>query len=210
MLVRGLHYQPVSFRSNQTEPPKLDREHTVAILGSSKNNEQNKDFIKMAYEIANDLAKKGYNVVTGGCTGINEAANRGANAVAPGKSYAIGVKGWDDLRDQKIFKLISEVDSGPQRTNIFRDIAKYWVVFPGGPGTLEELAIAGESKYYNAQPTPDEVILMGKRFQLPLLRYLKNMNKMGLAKNAENSYKVADSTNEALGVIYGKKLDAVA
>ncbi|MEW5821723.1 MAG: LOG family protein [Cyanobacteriota bacterium] len=209
-MLRGINNNIITFKSGkQGQIPALEREKTVAILGASKETPQNKQYIQMAYEVANDLAKQGFNVVTGGGYGIMKAANEGAWDANPKKSFAVNVKAWVDEHKKKIFNLLTEVDTGAQRTDLFRNIAKYWIVFPGGPGTMQELSVGGESKYYKSEPSP-EMILVGKKFQQPLFDYLKNMNDMAVATNADKTYQLADSRNEIVQKVVGSKINLVA
>jgi len=190
-----------SFRGRPVEKPEIVPEKTVAILGSSKETLQNKLYIDMS---------RGYNVVTGGNYGTMKAANDGAWEADPSKSWAVNVTEWIDDHKEKIFNVLAEVKTGAARTDLFKEIAKYWVVFPGGPGSLQELAVGGESKYYNAEHAPEKIILVGKKFHKPLFDYLKNMDQFGVAKNAASSYILADTKEEILSEITGQKLNLVA
>lgn len=202
----------VPFGKCQRDEFQLNRDKTVAILGSSKSVKQapgNTGFIQMAAELAKDLASKGYNVVTGGGYGVMESANKGAWSVDPSKSLAVEVTSWKDEHKKKIFNTLAEVKTGAERTDLFRKLAKFWVIFPGGPGTMQELSVGGESKYYGSKDAP-EMILVGKKFQQPLFDYFTNMNTLGVAKNPENSYKLADSKGEILEKIVGERINLVA
>lgn len=202
----------VPFGNSQRDVFQLNRDKTVAILGSSKSASEapeNAGFLIMAKELAKDLTSKGYNVLTGGNMGINEAASKGAWAQDPSKSFAVEVTSWKDEHKSKIFNTLAEVKTGAERTDLFRKLAKFWVIFPGGPGTLQELSVGGESKYYKVNDAP-EMILVGKKFQQPLFDYFQNMNSTGVAKNPEKSYKLADSKGEILDYIVGEKLNLVA
>lgn len=189
--------------------PEIDREKTVAILGASKETPENAPFIKMAHDVSRELVKLGYNIVTGGGQGVMKAANEGAWDADPSKSFAVNVRAWPEKHDRQIFNELADVNTGAERTDLFRKIAKNWIVFPGGPGTLQELSVGGESKYYGVNPAPD-MTLVGKKFQKPLFDYFKNMDALKVARNPQSSYQLADSTEEILEKVVGAKLDLVA
>jgi predicted Rossmann-fold nucleotide-binding protein len=188
----------------------INREKTVAVLGSSKENEFNKPYLDMATDLSYDLARDGYNIVTGGTQGTMKAANTGAWKANPSKSWAINVTAWREKHDKQIFNDLGEVATGAERTNLFSEIAKYWVIFPGGPGSLQEAAVGGESKYYKCDSSPEKIILVGKKYHKPLYDFLMNMNFWKLATDAEKTYEIADTKAEILEKITGKKMDAVA
>lgn len=198
----------VNSTAKKSSPPKLDRNKTVAILGSSRNSLRDKEYIEMAKEVAKELADKGYNVITGGGYSIMEAANKGAWNINPQKSWAVNAKAFLDKHLKKIFNTAKNVDTSINRTNVFRDLAKYWVVFPGGFGCLQELSIGGESKYYKFEPYPERIVLVGRKFQKPLMDYLKNMDEINATTNAEKIYELADSKNEIIEKVVGKTLDS--
>lgn len=62
----------------------------ITIFGSARTKADDK-YYKAAYELAKNLAKQGYGVITGGSSGIMEAANKGAFE-AGGKSIGINIK----------------------------------------------------------------------------------------------------------------------
>lgn len=211
MLINFKPANIISFKAQKVmdTPPILDREKTVAILGSSKEPDQapqNAQFIKMAREVAKKLVALGYNVVTGGNNGIAKASNIGASSIDPSKSFAIDLEGWEENYKPPIFNLLAKVKTGAERTDMFRNIAKHWVVFPGGPGSMQELSVGGETKYYKMN-NPPEMTLVGREFQKPLFEYLTNMNDLGVASNAEKSYMQADTADEIVANIVGKTLD---
>ena len=50
----------------------------VSIFGSARTNSTEPEYLQAATDIAEQLTKKGYGIITGGGPGIMEAANKGA------------------------------------------------------------------------------------------------------------------------------------
>src|SRR5690606_28616512 len=96
------------------------------------------DTYASARQLAGDLAKSGYTILTGGGPGIMEAANRGA-LDADGRSIGLNID------------LPHEQSPNPYQTNSIKFkyffvrkvmLVKYstaFVVFPGGFGTIDEM-----------------------------------------------------------------------
>ena len=111
----------------------------VSIFGSARTTPDNKYF-KLAEDIAFELTKQGYGVITGGGPGIMEAGNMGAKK-GNGKSVGLNI----DLpfeQSANIFidpdKLIS-FEHFFVRKVMFVKYAQGFIVLPGGFGTFDEL-----------------------------------------------------------------------
>ena len=111
---------------------------SVSIFGSSRTLPGDPNFIK-AEQVARLLSDSGFAVVSGGGPGIMEAANKGGYL---GKSPSIGLniqlpneQKPNDFQDISLnFKHFFS------RKVMFVKYAAAYVVFPGGFGTLDELA----------------------------------------------------------------------
>ena len=111
----------------------------VSIFGSARTTPDNKYF-KLAEDIAFELTKQGYGVITGGGPGIMEAGNMGAKK-GNGKSVGLNI----DLpfeQSANVFidpdKLIS-FEHFFVRKVMFVKYAQGFIVLPGGFGTFDEL-----------------------------------------------------------------------
>ena len=109
----------------------------VTIFGSARFNEDHR-YYQLARQLAGELGKAGFTIMTGGGPGIMEAANRGA-CEANGTSVGLGI----ELPFEQ--KLNDWVDVGINfryffaRKTMFVKYARGFVVLPGGFGTLDEL-----------------------------------------------------------------------
>ncbi len=144
---------------------------SVTIFGSARFDENN-PYYKKAYTLSHLLAKKGFNIISGGGPGIMEAANKGAFEV--GKVESIGLN----------IDLPHEQNSNPYTTkNLQFDyffsrkvmLVKYslaYVIFPGGYGTLDELFEA-LTLVQTRKVTGVKIFLVGYDYYAPLLHFLE-------------------------------------
>jgi uncharacterized protein (TIGR00730 family) len=148
------------------------QERLVTIFGSARTKPGAPTY-EMAVQVAAELVKRGFNVLTGGGPGIMEAGNKGAQ-LAKGGSAAVAI----DLPHEE--KTNSFVDKG--RVAVFRHFfvrkvmfVKYahgFVVLPGGFGTLDEFFEAItliQTRKTKAFP----VVLMGKAYWQGLIDWIR-------------------------------------
>ena len=114
----------------------------VSIFGSARTDPKSK-YYKLGEEIAYQLTKSGYGVISGGGGGIMAAANQGAQR-AGGKSVGLNIylpneqKHNDFIDHDKIFNFKYFF----ARKVMFMRYAQGFVVLPGGFGTIDELSEA--------------------------------------------------------------------
>jgi uncharacterized protein (TIGR00730 family) len=115
-------------------------QNTVTFYGSARFDEDNK-YYKKAVRIAQRLAEKGIDIVTGGGPGIMEAANRGASqAEGEDVGHSLGMN-IDLPTEQVINPYVEEKQSFHyffSRKVSLTFSAEAYVFFPGGFGTLDE------------------------------------------------------------------------
>ena len=109
----------------------------VSVFGSARTKRDTPEY-RLADEIASDLVKAGYAVITGGGPGIMEAANKGA-AEAGGVSVGLGIElpmesGLNDYVNVGV-----EFRYFFVRKTVFVKYSQAFVVLPGGFGTMDEL-----------------------------------------------------------------------
>jgi len=142
----------------------------VSIFGSARVAPDDEDY-KRAEELAYLLAKSGFGVITGGGSGIMEAANKGA---ADGEGNSVGMNiylpyeqtpnPYANIRiDYKYFFI---------RKVMFVKYAMAYVILPGGFGTMDELFEALtliQTRRIRSFP----VILMGSDYWGGLIAWLR-------------------------------------
>jgi uncharacterized protein (TIGR00730 family) len=131
----------------------------ITLFGSSQPREGDALY-KIAYETGFALAKAGWTICNGGYGGTMEAAARGAKDAG---GFTIGVtctifgrSGPNSYLDQ-----IEETCDLFTRLTKLIDLGQAYLVFPGGSGTLVELALAWEM-VTKRLIAPKPVILLGR------------------------------------------------
>jgi uncharacterized protein (TIGR00730 family) len=174
----------------------------VTIFGSARVKPSN-PYYKMADEIAFQLVKHGYGVITGGGPGIMEAGNRGANR-AKGKSVGLNIylpheqKGNIYIDPDKLITF----DYFFVRKVMFVKYSQGFIVMPGGFGTLDELMEALtliQTKKIGRFP----IVLVGKKFWSGLVEWWKKVLVAEKMIDADDHYlfEVVDTPEDAVKVI---------
>jgi len=175
----------------------------VSIFGSARTQSDNK-YYKLAEEIAFQISKAGYGVISGGGPGIMEAANKGAH-LGGGVSVGLNI----DLPFEQHFNPYIDHDKNLQfdyffvRKVMFVKYSQGFVVMPGGFGTLDELFEA-ITLIQTKKIAKFPIILVGTEFWSGLFEWIKEVI---LAKHAKispedmNLIKIVDSANEVVEII---------
>ena len=143
----------------------------VSIFGSARARPGSKHY-KLAEEIAYQIARAGYAIITGSGPGLMEAANNGARK-AEGFSIGLNIQ---LPREQKPNRFVDTVLSFRYffvRKVMFVKYAKAFVILPGGYGTFDEFFEAItliQTKRISRFP----VILFDSKYWKPLLEWLKS------------------------------------
>jgi len=136
----------------------------------------NSHFAKIATRLAKELNKEGVSVITGGGSGIMQAANCGARK---GKSSSKTIGIYLDFPNQKINRCLDQaikIDSLVARSWLLMRYSEVYVFFPGGYGTLHEfmqLIVLISSKQIPQGP----IILVGSDYWQPLIDWLDQLEK---------------------------------
>lgn len=112
----------------------------VSIFGSSRVKSTER-YYKLAAKTASELVKAGFAVITGGGSGIMEAANKGA-AAAGGKSIGLNIDLPIEQTPNDYQNLSLHFRYFFCRKVMFLKYANGFVVFPGGFGTMDEFTEA--------------------------------------------------------------------
>jgi len=174
---------------------------TVTFFGSSRAKPKTK-YYQEAFNLAYMLSKKGYTVVTGGGSGVMEAANKGA-FMAGGKSVGInielpkGEKRNKYVQDAICFRYFFT------RKVMLTFASQAYIFLPGGFGTLDEffeIVTLIQTKKVKKIP----VILVHRDYWEPLLGWIDKtlyQDKKAISKKDMNVYRLVDSVEEASKIL---------
>jgi uncharacterized protein (TIGR00730 family) len=148
----------------------------VTMFGSARFGEDHRYYI-MAREMAREVAKLGFTVMTGGGPGIMEASNRGAKDVG-GRSIGCNIvlpfeqkpnpylDSWVDMHYFFVRKVL---------------LVKYsyaFITFPGGFGTMDEL-FESMTLIQTGKMAGFPIIVMGTDYYKDTIRMIEHMKSEG-------------------------------
>ena len=175
----------------------------VSIFGSARTKPDHK-YYKMARDIALELTRKGYGVITGGGPGIMEAGNKGASE-GGGTSVGLNI----DLpfeqhsnpyidRDKNI-----DFDYFFVRKVMFVKYSQGFIVLPGGFGTLDEF-FESLTLIQTEKIGRFPVILVGKKYWQGLMEWITQTLRdeyETISPEDLNLFSVVDTADEAIDKI---------
>ena len=142
----------------------------VTIFGSSRARPED-DVYKKAESIATRLAENGFAVITGGGSGVMEAANKGA-ALAGGQSIGLNIQLPFEQYPNPYSNLNLSFRYFFVRKVMFVKYAVAYIILPGGFGTLDEL-FESVTLIQTKKIRPFPVILVGSEYWKGLLDWVK-------------------------------------
>ncbi len=142
----------------------------VTIFGSTRVKPEDPCYQK-AEEIARELVRAGFSVITGGGPGVMEAANKGA-AEEGGYSVGINIRLPLEQEPNPYANVRLEVRYFFVRKVMMAKYAVGFVFLPGGYGTLDELfEILTLVQTRKVRPVP--IVLVGREYWGGLVSWLK-------------------------------------
>jgi hypothetical protein len=144
----------------------------VTIFGSARVGEDSAEY-QLTRTLANDLAQRGFTIMTGGGPGIMEAANRGARD-AGGTSVGCNIVLPHEQEPNSYLDVSINFRYFFVRKLMLIKYSYAFVAMPGGFGTLDELfealTLIQTGKIHNFP-----VVLMGTSYWQPLITQLDEM-----------------------------------
>jgi len=176
-------------------------DRAVTFFGSTRTSPEDKTYAQ-AEELSGRLAKNGFAVITGGSSGIMQAANKGAFEIG-GASVGLNinlpmVQSYNPYLTDKF-----SFDHFFVRKVMLTYASEVYVYFPGGFGTLDEffeIVTLIQSKKIRAVP----IILFGREYWEPLLAFIEKTLYQKHATIDESDmklYTLVDSVDEAYDYI---------
>lgn len=160
------------------------------------------DVYRHATELAGRLAKKGYAVITGGSSGIMQAANKGAFE-AGGASVGLNINLPDTQTYNSYLTERFGFDHFFVRKVMLTYASEVYIYFPGGFGTLDEffeIVTLVQTKKIRKVP----IILFDKHYWEPLLAFIDTTlyrERAAVDEDDMKLYTLVDSVDEAYDYI---------
>jgi len=172
----------------------------VSIFGSARVTPDHADYQK-AEQIARQLAREGFAIITGGGPGVMEAANKGAFE-AGGRSVGLNIElpmeqspnSFSNIRVSFRYFFVRKV--------MFVKYASGFVILPGGFGTLDELFEA-ITLIQTGKIRPFPVVLVGRAYWTGLVTWIRDvmMQDQKISITDLAILRVVDTADEAIEVI---------
>lgn len=177
--------------------------YTVTFYGGARVKPESQTY-KDIFELAKELAKRGWGVVSGGGPGIMSACLRGAR-VGGGKGAAFRISIGDEPSDFEP-DISVMFDHFSVRKYMLRQ-SDIFIYAPGGLGTLDELmenlTLMKTGKY-----PLKRIFLYDSKFWKQYVTWFKKLVQQGLvAEEVLGYFQLADSPQEVIASIEGQKLD---
>jgi uncharacterized protein (TIGR00730 family) len=167
----------------------------VTVFGSARMELTNR-YYDLARQLGRALAKAGFAVATGGGPGIMEAANRGAFE-AGGVSIGFNIILEHEQKANPYQTLSLEFEYFHARKVMLAKYSVGFVIFPGGFGTLDELAeilTLVQTQKLHAFP----IYLVGSAYWSGLVQWFKDtlVEEGAIAPNDLSLYKLVDHVTQ--------------
>lgn len=174
---------------------------TVTVFGSARLTETSK-YYQAAKSVSAKLAARDYAIISGGGHGIMGAANQGAKE-AGGDSIGFNIQlPHEQTLNDFTTDSLSFSHFSPRKI-VMTLFANAYVYFPGGFGTLDELAeILTLIQTHKTTPAP--IILFGSEFWGPFDKFIKEQLRDQLqliTPGDENLYVITDDEDELVEIV---------
>ena len=177
----------------------------VTIFGSARFKEDH-PYYKQARQMAGEIAKLGFTIMTGGGPGIMEAANRGARDVG-GRSVGCNIVLPHEQSHNPYLDKWVNIKYFFVRKNLLMKYSYAFVVMPGGFGTLDEYFEALtliQTKMISQFP----IIIFDKEFHNAIIKHTEVMVQKGTI--SEEDLKLClytDSVKEAVDYLKSNSIE---
>ncbi|HWB20077.1 MAG TPA: TIGR00730 family Rossman fold protein [Phycisphaerales bacterium] len=169
----------------------------VTVFGSARFKDDHR-YYSLARDVAAEISRMGFTIITGGGPGIMEAANRGARD-AGGPSIGCNIKLPMEQHPNKYLDRFIEFRYFFVRKLMLVKYSYAFIALPGGFGTLDEFfEIATLIQTGKVRSFP--LVLMGVEFWEPLMVFMRErLIKEGTVSPEDvDMIKVTDSVDEAV------------
>jgi len=175
----------------------------VTIYGSARTPPDD-PYYKLTENIAAELARSGYGVITGGGPGIMEAANKGASE-AGGVSIGLNISLPHEQAANPYTNFPLNFKYFFVRKVMFMKYSMAFICMPGGFGSLDEL-FESLTLIQTQRIKPFPIVLVGSTFWNGLVSWLKStlMKNGNITKNDILLFKILDDPQDVVNYIKNK------
>jgi len=172
----------------------------VTIFGSSRTKPDSPVY-QATENLAGQLVKNGFNVISGGGPGVMEAANKGASE-AGGKSVGLHIHLPNEQQPNEYANVKLDFRYFFIRKVMFVKYAVAYVIMPGGFGTLDELFEALTLIQTN-RIRSFPVILMDREYWKGLINWLKEkpLKHDAISESDLDIFSLVNTPEEAVQII---------
>lgn len=169
----------------------------VTVFGSARFPESHR-YYELARQTSAEIARLGFNIITGGGPGIMEAANRGAKDVG-GTSIGCNILLPHEQQPNPYVDVLVTFRYFFVRKVMLVKYSQAFVIFPGGFGTLDE-AFEAATLMQTDKITDFPLIFVGVDYWQPLFDFMRRkMTEEGTISPADHEQLVlTDSIEEVL------------
>ena len=168
---------------------------TVSVFGSARVGPEDPHYV-MAENLARQLVRRGFAVMTGGGPGIMQAANKGAKE-AGGESVGLNIY----LPEEQVANQYQTVSLDFRyffcRKVMFVKYAVAFVCFPGGFGTMDEF-FESMTLIQTGKTERFPVILIGSSFWSPLIDWMKRYQLTAHPYISEEDLDICEVTDDVV------------
>src|SRR5512132_4529533 len=162
----------------------------VTVFGSARI-KSNSAYYQLARQMGAALARLGFTVMTGGGSGIMEAANRGAKD-AGGRSVGCNIELPHEQKPNPYLDRFVTMHYFFVRNTLLVKYSYAFVILPGGAGTLDEMFEA-ITLIQTRKMTNFPVVIMGTDYWDEILPFIHKMAKAGMI--APSDLELVHATN---------------
>ena len=177
----------------------------ITIFGSARLGEKTPEY-QQTVEIAGQISKLGFTIMTGGGPGIMEAANRGAKSVG-GRSVGVNIELPFEQQPNPYLDRSVDIRYFFVRKVLLLKYSYGFVIMPGGFGTLDEFfetITLIQTKKISKFP----IVIMDRDYHTKLMEYIDHMVEQGTVSPSDKElYLYTDSIDEAVKYIHENTID---
>ncbi len=171
----------------------------VTIFGSARFSPDH-PYYHAAVNMAAEIGKLGFTIMTGGGPGIMEAANKGARR-AGAKSVGCNIVLPNEQKPNAYLDRSVNLDYFFTRKTMLIKYSYAFVIMPGGFGTLDEL-FETMTLIQTGELTKFPLVIFGKSYHQKLLEYIDFLvDQKTISSIDKNLFLATDSVDEAVAHI---------